>query len=91
MLKKACAKYDAFDGNVLLAFRSKRGRNYAPNSRRNSIEDLLSLYYSDVADKSLRCLLDLHRKNLEIHVNNLDKKINDPFALIYAWRNQSLH
>jgi hypothetical protein len=96
VLKRACAKFVAFDGKVLSPFTilHKKGgeRRYAPNrfkgvrAQCSSLRDLLFLHLSDVSSLALRNSLERFRE----HIRVLDGT-EDPFDLIYDWRNQSLH
>jgi len=89
VLKRACANYVAFDGPVISAFSvpNKRGnpRQYDTNHRCSSLRDLLFLH-SAAAGPRLRALVD----RLRVHLTLLDGT-QDPFDLLYGWRNQSLH
>ena len=95
VLKRACAAYVAFNGQVVSAFSvpSKQGspKPYGPtgspgSSRCSSLRDLLHLHFTAVAHPHQRIFLDRFR----VHLNALDAT-QDPFDLIYDWRNQSLH
>jgi hypothetical protein len=95
ILKRACATFVAFDGRVISAFSvpTKQGnvKRYDPNgsfrnSQCSSLRDLLFLHSRDVATPRLRTLLDKFR----VHLTSLDGT-QDPFDLLYDWRNQSLH
>ncbi len=90
VLKRACANYVAFDGRVISAFSvpNKQGnpRQYNPNSQCSSLRDLLFLHSTAVAGPRLRALVD----SLRVHLTLLDGT-QDPFDLLYGWRNQSLH
>ncbi len=95
VLKRACAAYVAFDGRVVSAFSvpNKQGnpREYDPNGpfrnrQCSSLRDLLFLHSTVVASPKLKNLLDRFCERL----TTLDAS-QDPFDLIYGWRNQSLH
>ena len=95
ILKRACAAYVAFDGQVVCAFSvpDKQGKPilYGPKgtpgkSQCSSLRDLLFLHSTVVANPKLKSLLDRFR----VHITTLDVT-QDPFDLIYGWRNQSLH
>lgn len=96
VLKRACASYVAFDGQVITAFAvpNKQGnpRQYDPNGpsfrerQCNSLRDLLFLHSTAVAGPRLRALVD----NFRVYLTSLDGT-QDPFDLLYSWRNQSLH
>lgn len=95
VLKRACATYIGFDGQVIAAFsipsRNGNPRNYDPNGafrdrQCSSLRDLLFLYSTLVADARQRALIDRFRT----HLASLDAS-HDPFDLLYSWRNQSLH
>lgn len=97
VLKRACAAYVAFDGQVVSAFSvpGKAGNPkpelYGPQgtpgkSRCSSLRDLLFLHSDLVASPKLKALLDRFRA----HLTTFDLA-QDPFDLIYGWRNQSLH
>jgi len=95
VLKRACAKYVTFDGQVVTAFAvdSKQGnpRQYDPHGsyrdrQCSSLRDLLVLHQTLVAAPTLKSLLNQFRD----HIVLLDNT-QDPFDLLYSWRNQSLH
>jgi hypothetical protein len=93
MVKKVCSAYVDYSGTVLSQFTVPTrggGRTYRPDHPRegtcSSLRDLLHLLYSTVADADLHVQLEKFRQ----HIQTLDTTI-DPFDLIYAWRNQSLH
>jgi|GEM_PF-876025 len=94
LLKKICSNYVNYSGTVISAFDvpTPRGgiREYVPNDPKkgkcSSLRDLMFLLYNTVADQDLRPRIDEIR-NL---FTNLDNAI-EPFDLLYAWRNQSLH
>lgn len=97
VLKRACAAYVAFDGQVVSAFSvpGKQGdpkpKLYGPtgtpgNRKCSSLRDLLFLHSTVVASPKLKILLDRFRE----HLTGLDAS-QDPFDLVYGWRNQSLH
>ena len=93
--KKVCSSYVAMDGAVIAKFDipSKAGgvREYDPNGRWNqkqcsSLRDLLFLIHLNVASSELKNALSEFRG----HVSTLDNS-EDPFDVVYKWRNQSLH
>lgn len=93
--KKVCSSYVSMDGIVTAKFNipNKVGgeREYDPNGRWNqkqcsSIRDLLFLLYIKVSNSKLRKSLDEFRN----HIATLDNS-EDPFDVVYKWRNQSLH
>jgi hypothetical protein len=90
VLKRACASYVTFDGQVVTAFTVSmpqgNSRTYAPQGQCSSLRDLLLLHHSSVATPRLRLLMDKFRD----HIRLLDAS-KDPFDLLYSWRNQSLH
>ena len=92
VLKRACKTFVSFDGQVVSAFtvqkRQGNARTYDPvrGHRCSSLRDLLFLHHLQVAEPELKALLDNFRK----HIATLDGT-QDPFDLIYHWRNQSLH
>lgn len=95
VLKRACETYVAFDGQVLSAFSvpDKQGkpRLYEPegpyrNRKCSSLRDLLFLHSTVVAGPRLKALVD----HFCVHLTSLDGT-QDPFDLLYGWRNQSLH
>jgi hypothetical protein len=95
ILKRACANFVSFDGQVVSSFvvLNKQGnpRNYDPQGafrdrQCSSLRDLLFLHYTLVACPKLKSLLDRFRA----HISLLDGT-QDPFDLIYGWRNSSLH
>jgi len=95
ILKRASANYVAFDGQVISTFSvsNKQGnpRRYAPNGASrsgqcSSLRDLLFLHRSAVAVPRLKARIDRFR----LHLTSLDGT-QDPFDLLYGWRNQSLH
>jgi hypothetical protein len=97
VLKRACTAYVAFDGQVVSAF-SVPSRQGAPNTKLygpagapgspkcSSLRDLLFLHQTLVASPNQKALLNRFRA----HLNTIDAA-QDPFDLIYSWRNQSLH
>jgi hypothetical protein len=95
VLKRACAKYVTFDGQVVAAFTvpTKQGnpRQYDPQGayrdrQCSSLRDLLVLHHTSVAEPTLKSLLNQFRDHIGF-LNNTQ----DPFDLLYGWRNQSLH
>lgn len=90
VLKRACARFVAFDGKVVAAFTIAHShgasRQYDPQGRCSSLRDMLLLHHDHVADADLKTLVDQFRD----HISALDRT-QDPFDLIYSWRNQSLH
>lgn len=93
--KKVCNSYLGMDGLVKAKFHvpNKNGgrREYDPNGKWNqkqcsSLKDLLFLIYLNVANKKLKNALEEFRN----HIEDLDNS-DDPFDVIYKWRNQSLH
>lgn len=96
VLKRACAAYVAFDGKVISAF-SVLGKNgnsalYDPKRSKgkkhicSSLRDLLFLHYEKIASAQQKVLIDRFRAHLALLDGN-----QDPFDLVYGWRNQSLH
>jgi hypothetical protein len=90
VLKRACSAFVSLNGLVVSSFTvpNKQGkpRQYDPQRQCSSIRDLLLLHYTFVAGARLKALLDQFRG----HISVLDGT-QDPFDLIYSWRNQSLH
>lgn len=94
VLKRACKTFVSFDGQVVSAFmvqdRNGDPRNYDPVRGRlrrcSSLRDLLFLHHLQVAEPGLKTWWDEFRN----HIATLDNT-QDPFDLIYSWRNQSLH
>ena len=90
VLKRACATFVSLDGMVISSFsipkRSGKPRQYDPGDQCSSLRDLLFLHYISVAATDLQVLLDGFRR----HIQSFDVN-QDPFDLIYSWRNQSLH
>lgn len=93
VLKRACSAYIDLNGKVISAFSVLRKdgtpKLYDPKGRNNkcsSLRDLLFLHHTNVAGARLKALLDRFREHLQL----LDGT-QDPFDLIYSWRNQSLH
>lgn len=93
--KRACSSYVDFEGKVISRFsvskKSGQIKDYDPNGafhqqQCSSLRDLLFLHYTHIADADLQGRLD----KLRDHLSELDSS-QDPFDLIYAWRNQSLH
>jgi hypothetical protein len=89
-LKRVSSTYLDMDGTVKFAFqvlnRTGKPRKYKTESQCSSIRDVLFLVYENIADSELKILLDEFRA----HISSLDAS-QDPFDLIYSWRNQSLH
>lgn len=90
VLKRACSAFVSLDGLVVSSFTvpKRRGnpRQYDPQHLCSSLRDLLLLHYTSVAGPKLKALLNSFRG----HIALLDGT-QDPFDLIYSWRNQSLH
>ncbi|TGE37507.1 hypothetical protein E4K67_12190 [Desulfosporosinus fructosivorans] len=94
VIKKACFKYVDYSGKVVSNFSviKKDGHkvDYVPSGRGkkacSSLRDLLCLLYNEVADSDLKTQITLVRK----YISELDDQ-EDPFDLIYRWRNSSLH
>lgn len=93
--KKTSSSYVAMDGVVVTRFAvpSKGGgtKEYDPIGRWNqrqcsSLRDLLFLIHQNIANDQLRAALDEFRG----HISTLDGS-EEPFDVIYKWRNQSLH
>lgn len=93
--KKICHSYVGMDGRVIAPFNvpNKTGsaRKYDPGGRWNqkqcsSLRDLLFLVYNTLSDSNLRTSLTEFRD----HISTLDNS-EDPFDIVYKWRNQSLH
>lgn len=89
-LKKVSSKYLNMDGTVKSEFqvlnRAGNPRKYKVASQCSSIRDVLFLVYEKVSDSDLKGYLNEFRN----HLSSLDST-QDPFDLIYSWRNQSLH
>ena len=93
VLKRACAARLALNGDVIADFDvyDKRGGRvfYSALSKRrnrcNSVRDLLLLHYQ-LASAELRRLIDRLRDHIAIFDST-----QDPFDLIYDWRDQSLY
>ena len=94
VLKRSCSGYVELDGQVTTAFSvlNKVGQPtpYAPTGQAkrkcSSLRDLLWLYANQVATAQHRAQLD----KFCAHIRSLDSN-QEPFDLIYTWRNQSLH
>lgn len=90
ILKRSCSNYVRFDGQVISKFtvKNRKGntRQYNPESQCSSLRDLLVLHHTSVARPRLKSLLDKFRD----HIRLIDST-NDPFDILYSWRNQSLH
>lgn len=95
VLKRACSKYVSFDSQVVAAFTvpNKKGnpKQYDPKGsyrdrQCSSLRDLLVLHHSSAAGPKLKPQLGQFRD----HIGLLDST-QDPFDLLYSWRNQSLH
>ena len=93
--KRICSNFVQMDGTVIAPFQvlNKIGnvKEYDPNGRFNqkqcaNLRDLLFLLYDQIADPDLKRLLSEFRQ----HISSLDST-EDPFDIIYKWRNQSLH
>lgn len=89
-LKRACSAFVSLDGIVISSFvvPNKQGghKQYDPQRICSSLRDLLFLHYTSIAGAELKTLLDQFRG----HIALLDGT-QDPFDLIYSWRNRSLH
>ena len=94
VIKKACREYIDYSGKVITDFTvSKKDgtiQNYGCSGQGkrfcSSLRDLLFLLYYNVADVDLKEQITLVRQ----HIFELDNQ-EDPFDLIYRWRNSSLH
>lgn len=105
IIKRACASYVTLNGDVLTAFDVPGGpgrpgkpvkdkKFYKPTGATgnkgtdqcSSLRDLLFLHHKLVAPPRLAALIDSFRA----HLTSLDAT-QDPFDLIYQWRNQTLH
>ena len=89
-LKRVSSTYLNMDGTVKSTFQVKnragKPRPYKIGAQCSSIRDVLNLVYDEIADSELKVLLQEFR----VHISSLDDS-QDPFDLIYSWRNQSLH
>lgn len=94
VLKQTCSAYVDINGKVISTFTVptrtvSKEREYSPQGRSqqcSSLRDLLFLTYNSVAEPDLQALIEKFRS----HISFLDNT-QDPFDLIYSWRNQSLH
>ncbi len=90
MTKRACSAFVDLAGNVISDFSVPRRtggmKDYKVGKKVSSLRDLLHLQYSVVATPNLRSLIS----KLRVHLSELDGS-QDPFDLVYAWRNDSLH
>ena len=93
--KKVCHAYVNTDGRVIAPFSVPNKidgiREYDPNGKWNqkqcsSLRDLLFLIYNELANVQLKRALTEFRD----HISTLDNS-EDPFDVVYKWRNQSLH
>ncbi|MGP2408357.1 hypothetical protein V2A84_01805 [Yersinia sp. 2553 StPb PI] len=85
VLKRACSIYVNMDGVIIKRF-NRYTDDDVGKSKISSLKILLKLLYNHVADKELRSLLTEFQENIKKTCNS-----PDAFALIYDWRNQSLH
>jgi hypothetical protein len=85
--RRACAQYVDLTGKVLIPFPRSSGKTYAVNSRCSSVGDLLQLMLSTVASDGLRADLE----ELLDHVHALQPETDSGQAVIFVWRNSSLH
>jgi hypothetical protein len=90
VLRRACTAYLSMNGEVHLAFTVTKPdgtqKPYNLGSRCNNLRDLLLLHHAQVASAELRTFID----ELRGHITRLDPA-QDPFDLLYRWRNESLH
>jgi hypothetical protein len=90
MTKRACAAFVTLNGRVTAKFSVPRKnggvRPYALDAKCSSLRDLLHLLHSTVATPQLKQSICKLRGNLA----KLDST-QDPFDIIYSWRNDSLH
>jgi hypothetical protein len=95
VLKRACHAFVSLDGSVIARFsvpnRQGNARTYDPlgtyrDQQCSSLRDLLVLHHAQVAEPGLKLLLE----ELCSHIARLDGS-QDPYDLVYRWRNQSLH
>jgi hypothetical protein len=90
--KKICCSYVGMDGQVIAPFNvpNKTGgvKKYDPMHQKqcSSLRDLLFLIYNNLAEEQLKKALTEFRD----HISTLDNS-EDPFDIVYKWRNQSLH
>lgn len=83
-LKKYCCTYIDYSGKVKAPFKVGK-RQYNAGGICSSLHDLLVLCHEQVASLNLR-------KDLDIILNYFSEiSTEDPFKLIYQWRNASLH
>ena len=83
-LKKYCYDYIDYSGTVQTQFKVGK-RQYKVGDICSSLHDLLVLCYEQVASLRLRSDLDI----ILTCFNEISNE--DPFRLIYQWRNASLH
>lgn len=90
LLKRRCARYVAFDGQVVARFEIPNGNGrlkvYEPGSKCSSLKHLLMLHHAQVAAPQLVAKLDEFKDLLA----RFDPA-QDGYSLIYGWRNDSLH
>lgn len=86
--RRACANYVDLTGRVLAPFPRANGTAYAVGTRCSNVSDLLRLLVSNIAAPSLQSdLLDLLA-----HIGGLQPGgTTDGYAVLFDWRNSSLH
>ena len=86
ILKRNCSNYLDLDGTVRQQFMKKSGKPYKVGSTCSSLFDLLTLHYTNIADRELKLDIDIMKYNF-LEINN----VCSMFDAIYKWRNSSLH
>lgn len=85
--RRACSEYVDLTGKVLSPFPRPNGSSYGVDSKCSSVGDLLQLLLSTVASVSLQADLG----ELLDHVHALQPESASGAAVIFDWRNSSLH
>lgn len=85
VLRKVANQYVTYDGKVLQAFAGKNVQ-YPAGKRCSNLGDLLRLVESQIAAADLQQAL----ADIQAHLTVLSPQ-QDPYDLIFEWRNSSLH
>lgn len=90
IIKQKASEYISKDGEAVKEFsirqKSGKSRQYRVGQRCSSLRDLLFLFHEKVSDPQLR--EDIEKIRINIGLISDDQ---DPFDVIYQWRNDSLH
>lgn len=85
--RRACSAYVDLRGVVLQPFPGRSGSPYSLGRRCSNVADLLSLLEHSVAGQTLRSDLT----EVLAHVHSMVPSATDGAAVVFEWRNSSLH